>query len=198
MSRGIFPNFPSFFAGGFQAGWAAKHPGPGADRARNQRDLKRPGAKPAGPGMARREASGARDRAAKHPVPGVGRAQNQRGPVRHKGAWRKAGQAREPGAGRRRRRPLNNKDPKRKPPSPLPRAQKKPGSAQKRSRVIAVGYLRALVPFYRLHRASRFSQRRSTSCWKASIIHSLPGLKRWAKRPCIFRYSSTGSLFLGS
>ena len=141
-----------------------------------------------GPGMAGREASGTRDRAGAKPT-GPGSAQR---------GMAQSGSGPGPGAGRRRRRPLNNKDPKRKPPSPLPRRQKKPGSAQKRSRVIAVGYLRALVPFYRLHRASRFSQRRSTSCWKASIIHSLPGLKRWAKRPCIFRYSSTGSLFLGS
>ena len=41
------------------------------------------------------------------------------------------------------------------------------------------------------------SQLRSTSFWTSWIIHSLPGLNMWANRPCIFKYSSTGSLFLG-
>ena len=41
------------------------------------------------------------------------------------------------------------------------------------------------------------SQFLSTSCWTCSIIHSLPGLNICAKRPCIFKYSVTGSLFFG-
>lgn len=44
---------------------------------------------------------------------------------------------------------------------------------------------------------SSSSQFLSTSCCTCWIIHSLPGLNMWANRPWSFRYSSTGSLFLG-
>ena len=43
-----------------------------------------------------------------------------------------------------------------------------------------------------LQRLSSFSQLSSTFCCTASIIHSLPGLNMWRKRPCIRRDSSTG------
>lgn len=37
-----------------------------------------------------------------------------------------------------------------------------------------------------VHFSSRLFHCSSTHCWACSSIHSLPGLKQWAKRPCSF------------
>lgn len=48
------------------------------------------------------------------------------------------------------------------------------------------------------HFASSLSHCLSTYSCASSIIQSLPFLNMWAKRPCFFRNSSTGSFFFGS